>query len=179
MKQRPSSVHRVPTRRQTVEEPSARNPFRVVIAVHRPRFRRRAERAVQFENWEITVLLNKEDAVGACQRGPRPPDILVISHDFGRQKTLAIFRAVQNLRSSGLKIVGLVEDCNSGPDEFPEAVPARLCDVCLTEPIKTADLQAVFVNLFEQIRGTAARQLLQSKTGGRDSESVEDEDDEI
>ncbi len=176
MKQRPSSVHRAPRRRQTVEESPAKNPFRVVIAVHRPRFRRRAERAVQFENWDVTILLNKDDAVGACQRGPRPPDILVISDDFGRQKTLAIFRAVQNLRRSGLKIVGLVEDCDRAPEDFPEAIPSLLCDVCLTEPFKTAGLQEVFVNLFEEIRGTAARQLLQSKSTSASAESADDEE---
>ncbi len=178
MKQRPSSVHRAPKRRQAVEEPPAKNPFRVVIAVHRPRFRRRAERAVQFENWDVTVLLNKEDAVGACQRGPRPPDILIISDDFGRQKTLAIFRAVQHLRSSGLKIVGLVEDCEKAPDEFPDAVPSRLCDVCVIAPYKTAALQDIFVNIFERIRGSAARKLLQNKVTAGSMPEDEDDDDE-
>src|SRR5690349_7604802 len=39
-------------------------PFRILIAVHRPRFRGRAVRAAALVGWEVTTLLNKQDVVG-------------------------------------------------------------------------------------------------------------------
>src|SRR5256885_941177 len=38
--------------------------FRVLIAVHRPRYRVRAERAVTLPDWAICSLLNKQDPIG-------------------------------------------------------------------------------------------------------------------
>ena len=108
---------------QTAAEPEDHGAFRVLIAVHRPRFRGRAERAANLEGWEVMALLNKQDPVGMAQKPPRPPDILMLSHDFGRQKDLAIFRAVQRFRAQGMKIVGLVDDCETAPEGFPDSVP--------------------------------------------------------
>ena len=85
--------------------------FRVLIAVHRPRYRGRTERAAALVGWEITALLNKQDPVGLCAKPPRPPDVLILSGDFGRQKDLAIFRAVQPYRRKGMRLVGLIDDC--------------------------------------------------------------------
>ena len=130
--------------------------FRVLIAVHRPRFRGRSERAAALEGWEVTALLNKQDPVGICSKAPRPPDLLILSEDFGRQKDLAIFRAVQKYREQGLVIVGLVDDCETAPEGFPESVPTELCDVCLTPPYKTADIRALLEELYEELRGEPA-----------------------
>jgi hypothetical protein len=118
-------------------------PFRVLIAVHRPRFRGRAERAAALVGWDVTALLNKQDPVGQCARAPRPPDLLVLSGDFGRQKDYAIFRAVQEWRKEGMRLIGLVDDC---------AAPQKLCDVCLEPPYTTAALRALFARLYTEIR---------------------------
>ena len=58
-------------------------PFRVLIAVHRPRYRGRAGRAAQITSWDVISLLNKQDPVGICSKAPSPPDILILSGDFG------------------------------------------------------------------------------------------------
>jgi len=131
-------------------------PFRVLIAVHRPRFRGRAERAAALIGWEVTSLLNKQDPVGQVAKPPRPPDILVISGDFGRQRDYAIFRAVQSWRNQGMRIVGLVDDCETPPEGYPDSSPERLCDVCLTPPYKMADLRTQFARLYEEMRGETA-----------------------
>ena len=83
-------------------------------------------------------------------------DLLILSEDFGRQKNLAIFRAVQKYREQGMVIVGLVEDCQTAPEGFPDSVPADLCDVCLEPPYKTADLRALFTEVYEELRGQPA-----------------------
>ena len=138
--------------------------FRVLIAVHRPRFRGRAERAAALEGWEVTALLNKQDPVGLVARPPHPPDLLILSGDFGRQRDYAIFRAVQPWRERGMKIIGLIDDCETAPEDYPDSTPERLCDLCLTPPYKTTDLRAVFARLYEQIRGEPAPPPLKSSS---------------
>ncbi len=130
--------------------------FRVLIAVHRPRYRGRVERAAALTGWNVTALLNKQDPVGIAQKPPRPPDLLILSEDFGRQRDLAIFRAVQKWRSQGMRVIGLVEDCATPPEGFPDSVPSRLCDVCLTPPYKASDLRALLVRQYEEMRGEPA-----------------------
>jgi hypothetical protein len=145
-----------------------------VIAVHRPRFRGRATRAAALVGWDVTALLNKQDPVGLCAKPPRPPDLLVLSGDFGRQKDLAIFRAVQQYRSRGLRVIGLIDDCKTAPEGFPDSIPTRLCDVCLEPPYRTADLRALFSRLYEQIRGEPAPPPVTRNAA--DEEEGEDED---
>lgn len=154
--------------------PEEKSAFRILIAVHRPRFRGRAERAAALEGWEVTSLLNKQDPVGLVQKPPRPPDILVLSHDFGRQKDMAIFRAVQQYRAKGMKIVGFVEDCETAPEGFPDSVPAKLCDVCMTPPITAAQLRGLFMELYTQTTGKPAPS--PRKSGTIDDESEEEDD---
>ena len=91
-----------------------------------------------------------------CSKPPRPPDLLIMSEDFGRQKDLAIFRAVQKYREQGMTVIGLVEDCNTAPEGFPDSVPTELCDVCLSPPYKTADLRALFEEVYEELRSKPA-----------------------
>jgi hypothetical protein len=151
---------------------SAPGPFRVLIAVHRPRFRGRAERAAARIGWEVTVLLNKQDPVGIVAKPPRPPDLLSLSGDFGRQRDYAIFRAVQSWRQRGMRLIGLVDDCETAPDDYPDSAPESLCDVCLVPPYKTADLRALLVRLYEQMRGQPAPPPLRTLTP--DAEDAEE-----
>ena len=138
------------------ETPTERGAFRVLIAIHRPRYRGRAERAAALVGWEVTALLNKQDPVGQAAKPPRPPDLLVMSSDFGRQRDLAIFRAVQKWRGQGMRLIGLTEDCETAPEGFPDSAPSQLCDECLTPPFTAADLRQLFVRLYEEMRGEAA-----------------------
>ena len=50
-----------------------RQPFRVLIAIHRPRYRGRAVRASALVGWEVTALLNKQDVVGQVAKLPGRP----------------------------------------------------------------------------------------------------------
>ena len=131
-------------------------PFRIVIAVHRPRYRGRCERAAALEGWEVTSLLNRQDPVGLVTKKPGPPDLLILSGDFGRQKDYAIFRAVQAWREKGMRIVGLVDDCETPPEGFPDSAPEAICDVCLSPPYTATALRALFAELYTQMRGKPA-----------------------
>ncbi|MBC7527306.1 MAG: hypothetical protein H7308_07120 [Chthonomonadaceae bacterium] len=159
------------------EDIRAKLPFRVLIAVHRPRFRGRVERAVAREGWAVTSLLTKQDPVGQVSKPPYPPEIVILSHDFGRQKDLAIFRAVQKWRSQGMILVGLVEDCETAPETHPESVPSSLCDVCLTPPIKTAEVSELIADLYKAMRGERAPAMIhRGLTPDTIGEEDEDED---
>ena len=116
----PLSVEGMGSPETVVRRSVQTGPFRILIAVHRPRYRGRTERAAALIGWEITALLNKQDPVGLCAKPPRPPDVLILSGDFGRQKDLAIFRAVQRYRRQGMRLIGLVDDCHTAPEGFPE-----------------------------------------------------------
>src|SRR5437762_5403510 len=61
--------------------------FRVLIAVNRPRYRSRAERAVRLPDWEVRSLTNKEDPIGLINQ--KPPHIFICSDEFGRSKNMA------------------------------------------------------------------------------------------
>lgn len=150
--------------------PAVQGPFRIVIAVHRPRYRGRCERATALEGWETLSLLNRQDPVGAVTKKPGPPDLLVLSGDFGRQKDYAIFRAVQAWREKGMRIVGLVEDCEEPPEGFPDAAPENLCDVCLTPPYTAAALRELFSQLYTEMRGKPAPPPKASKALDEDDE---------
>jgi hypothetical protein len=146
----------------------------VLIAIHRPRFRGRTQRAAALQGWEVTALLNKQDPVGQVAKPPRPPDVLVLSGDFGRQKDLAIFRAVQPWRSKGMKLIGLVEDCDEAPAGRPDSVPNQLCDVCITPPIRTADVRRLLSELYEELRGEPAPPPVSAAS---DEEEAQEEED--
>lgn len=148
-------------------------PFRVLIAVHRPRYRGRAVRASALVGWEVTTLLNKQDVVGQVSRLPGPPDIVLLSGDFGRQKDYAIFRAIQAWRAKGMQLIGMVEDCQAAPEEFPDAAPVRLCDVCLMPPYTAAGIRAVLARLYEEKRGESAPP---PRTAGAAETEEEDEE---
>ncbi len=145
-------------------------PFRIVVAVHRPRYRGRVCRAAALEGWKVDALLNRQDPLGFCSKGPRPPDILVLSEDFGRQRTMALFRAVQPLRKKGMLLIGLVDDCESAPEGFPESLPSRICDVCLTPPYLTQALRTELEAAYTRLRGIAPPPPLRSATTDAEEE---------
>jgi hypothetical protein len=155
------------------EEPVADTgpgPFRVLIAVHRPRYRGRTERACALVGWVVTSLLNKQDVVGQVAKLPRPPDLVILSGDFGRQRDYGIFRAIQAWRAQGMTLVGMVEDCEAAPEGFPESAPEQLCDLCLTPPYTAADLRARFAQIYESLRGEPAPPPRSGATADRDDE---------
>lgn len=157
---------------RTVVAPSGPAPFRIVIAVHRPRFRGRCERAAALEGWNVTSLLNRQDPVGLVTKKPGPPDLLILSGDFGRQKDYAIFRAVQPWREKGMRIVGLVDDCETPPDGFPDSAAEAICDVCLSPPYTAAALRELFARLYTEMRGKPAPPPLKA------SQAATEEDDD-
>src|SRR5579862_7137538 len=116
-------------------------PFRVLIAVHRPRYRSRSERAVALPDWEVRSLLNREDPIGLINQ--KPPNIFIVSGDFGRNKELGFLKAAQRYRGDKMKIVGLFE----APDEAEAA--RDLCDAVLAPPWRTADLRALAAQFYE------------------------------
>lgn len=145
----PFKAKRVIKKAERPAAPIAKEPnrFRVLIAVNRPRYRSRAERAVDLPGWEMRSLLNKEDPIGLMSR--KPPHILILSADFGRNKTLGFLKASQRFRSEQMKLIGIFEDeeAAEGADE--------LCDATFCPPWKTAEMQAVAARLFEEIKGRA------------------------
>src|SRR5437762_1014446 len=59
-------------------------PFSVLIAVLRPRYRSRAERSVAGTDWKVRSLLIREDPIGLLQQ--KLPDVLIISVDVEKNK---------------------------------------------------------------------------------------------
>ena len=131
---------------EAIAESSARDGrFRVLVAVHRPRYRARVERAMTGFDWEVRSLLNKEDPVGKIHQ--KPPHVFVISDDFGRQKDLGILRAVQKFRASGMKIIALFEDADSA------AGNEELSDDSIVPPWTTGDMRRILSEVYAEITG--------------------------
>src|SRR5579884_1937942 len=82
-------------------------------------------------------------------------------------------RAVQPWRERGMKLIGLVGNCKTAPEDYPDSVPERLCDVCLVPPYKTGELRAVFTRLYEQMRGQPAPPPLKSASAVEDLEEAD------
>lgn len=158
---RPSRPMR-PRVRQQPKTPRADQPkiepFRVLIAVSRPRYRVRAERATVFDDWAIRVLTNKEDPIGLINQ--LMPDVYIVSEDFGKSKKMGMLTAAQRWREKGLKVVALFED----EEKMEEA--AELYDAALSPPWKTIQLREIVARFFTDRRGS-------EPTGGP---AVKDED---
>jgi hypothetical protein len=132
-----------------VEKPEREdNRFRVLIAVRRPRYRSRSERAVDIPGWEVRSLLNKEDPIGLLNQ--KPPHILILSADFGRNKTLGFMKAAQRFRSDKTMIIGVFEE----QEDAAEA--AELCDAVFFPPWKSAEMRIRAAALFREITGVEA-----------------------
>ena len=122
-------------------------PFRVLVAVSRPRYRSRAERATLFDDWAVRVLTNKEDPIGLINQ--LMPDVYIVSEDFGNSKKMGMVTAAQRWRPDGLKVVTLFED------EEKMAENAGLYDAALSPPWKTAQLRELLANFYQEKRGAA------------------------
>lgn len=147
---RPPNRARKPTQ-ATLREKEL-EPFRVLLAVHRPRYRVRAERAIAFEGWAVRSLLNREDPIGLM--GQKCPDLFIVSVDLAKRKNTGYLRAAQRYRQEGMRVVGLFE--NGG--EAREA--ADLCDAFLIPPWRTTDLQKIAASLHTAIRGEPPMQCM-------------------
>jgi hypothetical protein len=120
-------------------------PFRVLIAVSRPRYRSRSERATLFDDWAVRVLTNKEDPIGLINQ--LMPDVYVVSEDFGASKKMGMLTAAQRWRAQGLKVVAIFEDAV----KMEEA--AELYDAALAPPWKTVQLREIVAGWFTEKRG--------------------------
>jgi len=70
-------------------------------------------------------------------------------------------------------LVGMVEDCETAPESFPDLPPSRLCDVCISPPYTAAGLRTLLMGLYEAQRGEPAPP---PRTAAADPEG--DDDDE-
>ncbi|HXG24482.1 MAG TPA: hypothetical protein VNJ09_08020 [Chthonomonadales bacterium] len=159
---RPPNRARKPT--QTVIHQKEPEPFRVLLAIHRPRYRARAERAVAFEGWAVRSLLNREDPIG--RMGQKRPDLFIVSVDLAKRQNIGYLRAAQRYRQEGMRIIALFEN----DEEARES--ADLCDVFLVSPWRTADLREVAASLHMTIRGAPPLQSIthddaEDETAGR------------
>jgi len=145
---------------RTVETKKEPDRFRILIAVNRPRYRSRAERAVDIPGWEVRSLLNKEDPIGIMNQ--KPPHIFILSADFGRNKTLGFLKAAQKFRAPDMKIIALFED------EEEMATAEGLYDAAFFPPWKTIELRAVAAEQCAEITGRAP--ILPVRPGEEDSE---------
>lgn len=139
-----------PTRRRVVgrrakARPPDPEPFRVLIAAHRPRYRSRAEHAVDVPGWEVRSLLNREDPIGLINR--KPPDIFIISVDPETKTNVGYLRAAQRYRPGGMRIIGLFEDAETAA-EF-----AGQCDTAFAAPWRHAEVHTAALTIHEAIRG--------------------------
>jgi hypothetical protein len=139
-------------------------PFRVLIAVSRPRYRSRAERATLFDDWAVRVLTNKEDPIGLINQ--LVPDVYIVSDDFGRSKKMGMVTAAQRWRAQGLKVVVVFED-----DEKMEEA-AELYDSAFAPPWKTAQLRDVLAAYYTDKRG-------EPPTGGEAAKAGVEEDPDL
>ena len=111
-----------------------------------------AERAVDLPGWLVRCLLNKEDPIGLMNQ--KPPHILILSEDFGRQKSLGLLHAAQKFRSETVRIVALFEDTDS------LAANATLCDAALAPPWRTAELRSLAAQQYAEITGKSLERIL-------------------
>jgi|GEM_PF-3578697 hypothetical protein len=120
-------------------------PFKVLVAIHRPRYRARMLRGITMFDWEVRSLLNKEDPIGILNQ--HETNILVLSDDFGRNRELGFFKAAQRFRPQGVHIVGVFdteEDANAA---------SGLYDMALYTPWKSLHAQEILAELFQRIKG--------------------------
>ena len=122
-------------------------PFSVLIAVPRPRYRSRAERAVAGTDWKVRSLLNREDPIGLLQQ--KLPDVLIIAVDVDKNKNVGHLRAAQPFRAKGLRIVGLFDT----PEDAQDL--AGSCDVTFAPPWRTSGLREAVAAIYTRKRGTA------------------------
>ena len=120
-------------------------PFKVLVAIHRPKYRSRMLRGLSMFDWDVRSLLNKEDPIGILNQ--HETNILVLSDDFGRNRELGFFKAAQRFRPQGVYIIGVFdteEDANAA---------SELYDMSLYTPWKSLHAKVVLAELFQRIKG--------------------------
>lgn len=122
--------------------------FRVIIAVNKPRFRSRSERAVAVPGWLVRSLTNREDPIGLLNRDGA--DIFVCSDTFGRSRSFAFLRAAQRFREGGLRIIAVLDS----PDEMDASL--ELADAVFYPPWKAAEMRTAATDLYHSLRGEPA-----------------------
>ena len=135
-----------PSGPRVLQKKQVPEPFRVLIAVNRPRYRVRSERATNGDGWATLSLLNKQDPIGLINQ--KQPDVLIISDDFGRNKNLGFVKAAQKWRASGLKLILLTEDAAVAANS------TELWDSALVTPWKTIQLRALVAAVYLANRGS-------------------------
>ncbi len=120
-------------------------PFKVLVAIHRPKFRTRMLRALSMFHWEVRSLLNKEDPIGILNQ--HETNILVLSDDFGRNRELGFFKAAQRFRPQGVYIIGVFDAEEDAKAAF------ELYDMALYTPWKSLHATEVLAELYQHIKG--------------------------
>lgn len=127
--------------------PPKKNAFAVLLAVHRPRYRSRAERAVASPEWNVRSLTIKEDPIGMIQQ--KTPDVFIVSVETDKNKGVGYLRAAQRFREQGLFVLALFES----PEEA-EAYEGQY-DALLVAA-KSLAIRAVVAAEYERRRGKPA-----------------------
>lgn len=143
VRQKPKAVREAEAEQR--ERAKQAEPFRVLLAIHRPRYRSHAERAVALPGWEVRSLLNREDPIGILNQGAT--NLFILSVDVAENKGVGFLRAAQRYRSADLRIIGLFENAEEAEDN------AAACDAAFAPPWRTSELRAKAVELYTQITG--------------------------
>lgn len=120
-------------------------PFKVLVAIHRPKYRSRMLRGLSAFDWDVRSLLNKEDPIGILNQ--HETNILVLSNDFGRNRELGFLKAAQRFRSDGVLIIGLFDT------EEEARTASELYDIALYPTWKSLNAQEVLADLYQRIKG--------------------------
>ena len=94
--------------------------------------------------WEVRSLLNKEDPIGLLNQ--RTWHIVILSDDFGRQKSLGLFHAAQRFRAN-TRIIGVFED------EESKVSGEQLCDAAFAPPWKSIQMRTAAGELYRELTG--------------------------
>jgi hypothetical protein len=151
-------------------EPAGKEPFRVLLVVNRPRYRVRAERAVDVPGWQNRSLTAKEDPIGLLNQ--KLPDIVLIHVDVERNKNVGNLRAAQRFRAAGLSVIALFDTA-----EELEANAAQY-DAGFAPPWKAGHVRAAALDIFQAKRGyrpDVPALLKEDEVGAEDTDEDADE----
>ncbi len=149
---RPMASHRLkdrlrqarPKPKEAAEEKPQDNSFRVLLCIHRPKYRTRVERAVAAVDWNIRSLLIKEDPIGLINQ--KRPDIFIVSIDSSKNKNVGFLKACQKWRAQGMRVIGVLES-----DADIEVIDG-LCDNFVQTPWKSVDIRDIVSDIYRRKR---------------------------
>ncbi len=149
---RPMATHRLKDKlRQArpkpkeVEEKPKEDQFRVLLCIHRPKYRSRVERAVAAVDWNLRSLTIKEDPIGLINQ--KRPDIFIITIDSTKNKNVGFLKACQKWRSQGMRVICILES------EADNEVAEGLCDSTLESPWKSVHVRDIVSDIYRKKRG--------------------------